>query len=561
MDSYIKSAIDAIYGEDDDCLVLGLTGRTGSGCSTVAKLLQLNKEDLGNSLYYGPAPDSNDKRKQRIVHKHFEKTWQPFQLIQVRSVITLMLLESGIDKTEELLNSLKPSLDSSTISAVCKKLRELTREHGKVKKEQNSGKTVDFFSSVLPGKCNDIKNLLGEGSFVKFYQMIGGNIRMSGNAWEKALVPGRFFTLIDRIHSIIGMLRAANKLQGKPTLIVVDAIRNPFEAIYLQDRYPSFYMVAVSCPEPERHARLRSLKFSADQIESIDDKEYRSRNVNENSAYSIQDIQACLQRADIYISNPDEVNFVTQYKNLADQLIRLVSLMKRPGIVTPTPVERCMQIAYTAKLNSGCISRQVGAVVVDVNFSVQAVGWNDAPRGQVPCNLRNRSDLLHGADEMAYSNFEKNDIGYLGAFRKSSQRYIRIADTGRNVSFCFKSEYNEYTSPNNKGQKNQVHTRSLHAEENAFLQVSKYGGRGVEGGSLFTTASPCELCAKKAYQLGMKNIYYVDPYPGIAITHVLEGGENNPSMILFSGAIGRAFHKLYSPIMPYKDELNALAQV
>lgn len=75
---------------------------------------------------------------------------------------------------------------------------------------------------------------------------------------------------------------------------------------------------------------------------------------------------------------------------------------------------------------------------------------------------------------------------------------------------------------------------------------------------LFTTASPCELCAKKAYQLGITTIYYIDPYPGIALDHILQGGGKNPVLTLFSGAIGRAFHRLYTPIVAYKDELNAL---
>ncbi|NML60989.1 hypothetical protein HHL21_07810 [Massilia sp. RP-1-19] len=128
-----------------------------------------------------------------------------------------------------------------------------------------------------------------------------------------------------------------------------------------------------------------------------------------------------------------------------------------------------------------------------------------------------------------------------------------IKKTGRNLSYCFKSEYNALTE-----EKNQVHTRSLHAEENAFLQLSKYGSHGIFGGVLFTTARPCELCSKKAYQLGISRIYYVDPYPGIAVRHVLMGGENPPKLLLFYGAIGRAFHKLYNPILAYKDELATL---
>ncbi|MDR8402326.1 hypothetical protein NE850_39115 [Paraburkholderia sp. USG1] len=124
---------------------------------------------------------------------------------------------------------------------------------------------------------------------------------------------------------------------------------------------------------------------------------------------------------------------------------------------------------------------------------------------------------------------------------------------GRNLSYCFKTAYNTISDDGN-----QVHTRSLHAEENAFLQIAKYGGQSIAGGYLFTTASPCELCAKKAYQLGIRKIFYIDPYPGIAISHVLGSGTMKPDLQLFEGAIGSAYHDLYQPVMPYKDELPRL---
>lgn len=103
----------------------------------------------------------------------------------------------------------------------------------------------------------------------------------------------------------------------------------------------------------------------------------------------------------------------------------------------------------------------------------------------------------------------------------------------------------------------------MHAEENAFLQISKYGGQGIKGGNLFCTASPCELCAKKAYQLGIKHIYYIDPYPGISEKHILSFGRNsiNPKMKLFYGAIGEAYIRLYKPLLPYKDELELVSGI
>lgn len=380
-------------------------------------------------------------------------------------------------------------------------------------------------------------------------------MRISGEPFNIQKSEKKSFTIAETVNTIIKKIRDAKRILNENTLIVIDAIRNPLEAFFFQERYSSFYLIAISTPEEQREARLRKLGYTDKDIKRIDKKEYNTKELNEISAYSIQDIQACLQRADIYIHNPDEESKVTEFKGLANQIIRFVILMKRPGIITPTPIERCMQLAYTAKLNSGCISRQVGAAITDSNFSIQAIGWNDAPYGQVPCNLRNRFDLENGHDTNAYSEFERTNEKYIKHFKAESIKFKEIENSSRNISFCFKSEYNSFTKI-----KNQVHTRSLHAEENAFLQLSKYGGRGIYNGFLFTTASPCELCSKKAYQLGIKKIFYIDPYPGIAISHILHGGSNNPELILFSGAIGRAFHSLYMPVTPYKDELSAYIQ-
>lgn len=75
---------------------------------------------------------------------------------------------------------------------------------------------------------------------------------------------------------------------------------------------------------------------------------------------------------------------------------------------------------------------------------------------------------------------------------------------------------------------------------------------------MFTTASPCELCSKKAYQLGIKEIYYIDPYPGISKDHIIFFGNSHPIMKLFQGAIGSAYTKLYSQRLTIKDELKML---
>lgn len=79
-------------------------------------------------------------------------------------------------------------------------------------------------------------------------------------------------------------------------------------------------------------------------------------------------------------------------------------------------------------------------------------------------------------------------------------------------------------------------------------------------GIFLLTASPCELCSKKAYQLGIKRVFYIDPYPGISEKQILKSGVpiHQPITQLFVGAVGRAYHHLFEPFMSYKDELETL---
>lgn len=548
MDSYFDETISKIYGDDDDFIVIGLTGRTGSGCSTVANILSKNMLDIKHSLFTGHNPENNNQRKQKIIYKCVEKNWRPFVIIQASTILMLMLAELDVEESATFIGGvegLSPEVRKDT-NAVLKLIKDRELHVGDV----NSLKA--FYAVFLPEQNSKLKEIIGGAGYVKLFQTLGSNVRDSGSVISDKVESGKFFSLAERINTVIKQIRKARDPKDK-TFIVIDAIRNPFEAIYFQDRYSSFYLMAVSCNDDERKRRLRALNYTDAEIAKVDAEEYGDLKSTDQKAYVKQDIQACLQRADLHVSNPDAGNRVSHFNSLADQLLTFVALMVRPGLVTPTPLERCMQIAFTAKLNSGCISRQVGAVVTDANFSVQAVGWNDTPFGQVPCSLRNRFDLVNGHDQNAYSEYEKTNLDYLAVLTKGNEKFIKVVESGRNISYCFKDQYKELT-----GDKNQVHTRSLHAEENAFLQISKYGGRGVEYGKLFTTASPCELCSKKAYQLGVKEIYYIDPYPGIAMSHILMGGSRNPELIIFSGAIGRAFHNLYSPKMSYKDELNAL---
>jgi len=391
-------------------------------------------------------------------------------------------------------------------------------------------------------------------------QDMGNSLRKNGLISSKSN-DSKVFCLSQRLNKLIKVLRHINENNKQKDYFVIDAFRNAYEALFFKERYSAFYLFAINTTEKERTNRLLKKKgFSYEKLKEVDEIEYPEKN-----DYSLLNIQTCIENADIHINNPDN-EIPNDFSLLKKRIAKYVSLIMHPGLVTPDKKERCMQIAYTAKFNSGCISRQVGAVVTDKDYSIKSVGWNDVPYGQIPCLLRSIDDLIDNEDQQAYSEYELKNEDFV---EYVEMNYSKGSLKARNHSFCFKDLINNMKhnngkknseEDNEKGKfiKNQVYTRSLHAEENAFLQIAKYGGQGVHEGILFTTASPCELCSKKAYQLGISKIIYIDPYPGIAMDHILKSGNNKPELELFSGAIGRAYHQIYEPIMPYKDELKLL---
>lgn len=545
---YLKSALEKLHSKNEDFIIIGLTGRTGSGCTSTAKILSTDSADLKHSLFSEPNAENNFQRKEKILNTFYKKNWQPFTHLRVSSILTYLLLHK---LSEEEIRSFLSTQDSIRTADITFFLSLQT----KLKDKKSKLSKYDFFITLLDELTVLVRKQLDNETFVKLYQALGRNARRSGCVSKSNMEKGQFFTIAQNIKYIIDELHKENKEKELSTYITIDAIRNPLEASYFQERFSAFYLLAISCDEKVRKSRLKTKGFSDESIIEIDKVEYANLDLKDKKSFTDQDIPGCLQKADVYIDSNAKHGDSDTFQILTNQLIKLVSLAQKPGLITPTPEERCMQVAYASKLNSGCLSRQVGAVVTMNNFSIKAVGWNDAPYGQVPCNLRSVDNLENKVDLEAFSPFELNDTEFRSHMKNRHKELIKVNESGYNLSYCFKSEYNQI-----KRDKNQVHTRSLHAEENAFLQISKDGGSGINGGFLFTTASPCELCAKKAYQLGMKKIYYIDPYPGISLSHILTSGkkEMQPQMVLFNGAIGRAFHKLYTPIAAYKDELNAM---
>lgn len=559
--------VEKIYQHRNDYMIIGLTGKIGSGCTTAANFLTKKVDEIILPEINIGEDSRDDLRKKYIISKFYKSNWSEFSKICVRDMITTFVLGNTFDELVTYVNKAIPNgLDIEFLKADYDKKREENNRFANIvakrsKKleitKEDAEYVYNYINYQLPPFTTTIKKGLSADNYREFskaFQLFGDNIRKSGCAINDTFDSNNIYSLADRINSVIKILKIHNINNNKKHYFVIDAFRNPFESMFFKERYSAFYLMAIKSPEDDRHDRLfKELNLNKSQIEDQDKKENPGGSPLENrDIFVSQNISACIEKADIHINNAGK-HGSENFNELKGRLIAYVSLIQHPGLITPERDEKLMQIAYTAKLNSGCISRQVGAVVTNKHGAIVSIGWNDVPEGQTQCLLRNIDHLNSGTDPRSYSDYEKMDCDFKDKVQsKIASIVAREKLKGRGLAFCFKGFHNEI-----KKDKNQVHTRALHAEENAFLQIVKHGGQGVKDGSLYTTASPCELCSKKAYQLGIKRIIYIDPYPGIAVSHVVHSGINQPSMTLFSGAIGQAYSKLYDPILPYKDELKA----
>jgi deoxycytidylate deaminase len=609
-----------IYSLRNDFTVIGLTGQIGSGCSEVAEQLEkgFKEGNYEDPLEVGldrtvspPRINHNSYRKYRIVYNYakYKDNFTGYARINYKDILIVFLLKHPFESLIDFLRNspqIKKEFNSMGISsdfeAEIRSLGELKLQFNKLSSEF---KSINIQQIKVEGNWDALYKFYFQSEFLqfsktclealkkisrikrnKFLQLISSNLRRSGNPFnftDSSAV--NIFTIVELINLIIKSQRKCPGLHCRErTQIVIDDLRSPIEIMYFKQRYAAFYTIAVNRDPYKRQEILGEKYNSSPDTYDVGEKLWKDEyDGAKNYEFYKANISACIQQADIHISfltkeesviKNEEIqkqnslshtakDVTSPYFTWKMQLLKYVSLISHPGLITPSPEERCMQMAYTAKHNSGCISRHVGAAITDEHYSIKAIGWNNTPSGQVPCVLRNAEDLLGNKNDVAaFTDYEKEyfiknknthffsalDNNFRGQINENKENL-----KGRNVCFCFKDVKNSYSEG-----KNQVHTRSLHAEESAFLQITKYGGTGIENGKLFTTASPCELCAKKAYQLGIKVIYYIDPYPGISDEHILSSGNKAIKPRLFNGAIGNAYHWLYDSIMPYKDELTLL---
>ncbi len=231
----------------------------------------------------------------------------------------------------------------------------------------------------------------------------------------------------------------------------------------------------------------------------------------------------------------------------------------------PTPAESAMYAAYGAQLRSSCLSRQVGAALVDATGTVVSTGTNEAPcagggvysaleptapprpdgrcaslAGNKYCaNIREQNDIIKGIVDLMPALQPKA--------RDDLQQKLRDSRIGSLIEF----------------------SRAVHAEMDTLLSA---GRRGVStiGTRLFVTTFPCHYCARHIVSSGVDEVQFIEPYPKsqalklykdsitMEPTDWKKPSEGGPQVLFrpYTGVAPRMYERAFLKDRPLKDDVT-----
>ncbi len=446
-------------------------------------------------------------------------------------------------------------------------------------------------------------------------QDLGDNIRKCGDPFGRKKYPigDTSYRLAKGIAQRIYLLYKTRRA----AFFIIDCLRNPYEVIYLRREFANFYLLSLYAEKSTREERIANRsesllksEFNKKEIIRVFREAYlrdSGKFIKGDEVLYKQNVTKCVEISDISIINEKKWKRLESkedaniFLNFCRKPFRILCLILSPGCTKPNDDEMRMNIAYTMAVESNCISRQVGAVIVSTDGYIVGAGWNDVGEGKISCGLRSIRDLkidefkplleaiIRNEDKNSNDVMEKLISIYKNDFCKHIEQFCfcfkdemvtkdvtqRLVKAWHNKVDDFaeelKTEKREELNISRKYweegmnkvketgeqflkeliEKGNLHQLeyclALHAEENAIIQSSKIGGMGLKGGTIYTTAQPCSLCAKKIQQIGLKKVIYTEAYPASLSEVYMKGVD----LEQFEGVKPRAYIRLF---MPHHDQ-------
>ena len=274
----------------------------------------------------------------------------------------------------------------------------------------------------------------------------------------------------------------------------------------------AFVLVGVVCEEQRRLSRVMKKYEDAGEAKA---KRFMKRDEKAAEKHG-QKVADAFHMSDFFVDNTVERfepgGAESEAWDINAKLRRLVKIIAHSGITRTEMGETAMRHAHSAAMQSACLSRQVGAALVDSNGNVVATGttsaagwwralWRTVRRdgsGRPPlCVPAHRFDGLLQQHERADRIVDDliEEVPELKAVtdpirRNALRMQIRKGRVGDLIEF----------------------SRAVHAEMDAVLSAGREGISQI-GTRLYVTTFPCHYCARHLVSAGVDEVQFIEPYP------------------------------------------------
>lgn len=220
--------------------------------------------------------------------------------------------------------------------------------------------------------------------------------------------------------------------------------------------------------------------------------------------------------------------------------------------MSPSQDETGMFTASSAALRSACLSRQVGAAIMDDNCNILSTGCNDVPAaggGLYSCESK--------SDKRCYNNDGCHSDMHKDLVRREIEAVIALSDPLR------AAELAKQIMKTKKIKSLIEYSRAIHAEMDAITTMARLANSSTVGKTLYCTTYPCHNCARHIVAAGLKRVVYIEPYAkslaedlhGDSIAHA-DSTDKLKKVIFenFEGTAPGRYTKFFGYSRPRKDE-------
>lgn len=296
---------------------------------------------------------------------------------------------------------------------------------------------------------------------------------------------------------------------GQPRAYIIDSIRHPAEVELLRRVYgDAFVLVGVVCEQIVRKRRI-SEKYREAGIDPAERFMERDAKAAEKHGQRVSD---AFHLSDFFIDNTasrfldDDPTRANAAWDISDHLVRLIRVVTHEKIERPKIDETAMFAAAGAGMRSACLSRQVGAALLDPMGNVVATGANEVPKaggGVYGEQTREASfddrcfvHKKYCSNTREHTAIAEEIIDELSehiADERDHSALVRLLKSGR------VGELLEFS-------------RAVHAEMDALLAAGRKGTSTI-GCRLYVTTFPCHYCARHIVSAGIDEVQFIEPYP------------------------------------------------